>query len=136
MSVYAKPEAPVLASDSQLATAGYYQLSWQPGIHGAPHKNISFELQQATSADFSQAEVIYRGQDMARVFSGMPDGEYFYRVGTIDEDSSISRWSQVINVSVKHHSLQKAVGFFIAGALVFLITLVFIFNRSRAVNKQ
>lgn len=130
----AEPVLPVLTSDTTLATAGYYQLSWQPGIHGASHKNISFELQQATSADFIQAEVLYQGQDLARVISGMPDGDYYYRLRRFQDSTIPSHWSQPLHIQVKHHSLQKALVFFIAGALVFLITMLFVVHRSHNLN--
>ena len=132
----AEPVLPVLTSDTTLATAGYYQLSWQPGVQGASHKNISFELQQATSADFIQAEVIYRGQDMARVVSGMPDGDYYYRLRSILDSDAAEYWSPILHIQVSHHSLHKALGFFIAGALVFLLTMFFIVERSRTLNKS
>jgi hypothetical protein len=40
-------------------------------------------------------------------------------------------WSEVVNVSVEHHSLPKAVGFFISGLIVFAATLFMIINGAR-----
>ena len=127
----AEPVLPVLTSDTKLATAGYYQLSWQPGIRGASDKKFLFELQQSPDAGFHTTKVIYRGPDRASVISGLPDGDYYYRVRIIQADRTASAWSHPMAIKVQHHSLIKAVWFFITGAAVFFITLFFIVVKSR-----
>ena len=104
---------PQLQSDTSLSTAGYFQLSWQTEASG------QFELQQAQTADFSDAHNIYQGEDQATVISGLPDGNYFYRV----RHQSESSWSKPVEVEVKHHPLSRAFGFFTLGAAMFLATL-------------
>jgi hypothetical protein len=116
---YAQPQ---LESDTGLSTEGYFQLSWhseQPG---------NFELQQSPSEDFHLAHSIYRGQDMATVISGLPNGRYFYRVR--QEDNPI--WSDPVRVEVKHHPLSRAFGFFSLGAVMFLATLVVLIRGARS----
>lgn len=102
--------SPKISSDSKLSTAGYFQLSWQDD---SAH---SFQLQQATRADFREAVTLYQGSDQATVISGLPDGDYFYRVA--NENHQLSK---PIKVSVKHHSLSKALAFFGLGAVMFVI---------------
>ena len=117
-------------TDTKLATAGYYQLSWRPGSAGASHKSLRFELQHSISDDFHNSKTIYRGPDRARVISGQPDGEYYYRIRAMSGQGS-TPWSDAVVVEVRHHSLQRALWFFATGALVFFITLFFIVSRSR-----
>lgn len=127
----AETELPVLATDTNLATAGYYQLSWQPGIAGASNKNIHFEVQQARDLSFHSSKTIYRGPDQASVISGQPNGDYFYRVRVKYTQQVMGEWSKPVLVKVQHHPLKKAWLFFIAGAIVFTITFIFIVYSSR-----
>lgn len=106
-AVYASPK---LNSDTELSTAGYFQLSWKDKA------SQSFVLQQSTRSDFRDAIDIYLGPDQATVISGLPDGDYFYRV-----ESDTHQWSKPIEVKVEHHSLAKALGFFGLGAFMFIV---------------
>ncbi len=131
----AKPVLPVLTTDTTLATAGYYQLSWRPGIDGASDKILQYELQQATNPEFSDRRSLYRGPDLASVISGKPDGRYYYRVRIINPNNLNRSWSHPVMVEVRHHSLLKAFGFFTIGALVFFLTLFFVISRSRSLDE-
>ena len=131
----AETNIPVLTTDTKLATAGYYQLSWQPGVTGALNKKPHFELQQSTDKTFRLIKTIYRGPDRASVISGQPDGEYYYRVRSVNPEISSGGWSKPVLVKVQHHSLQKAWLFFIAGAIVFFITLSFIVSSARSYDR-
>lgn len=122
----AETDLPVLTTDTQLATAGYYQLSWQPGVAWVSNKSPQFELQQATDEQFQSVNTLYRGPDRASVISGMVNGDYYYRLRLIESNTASSAWSKSVLVRVRHHSLQKAWLFFAAGAIVFLMTLSFI----------
>ena len=126
---------PVLTTDTRLASAGYYQLSWQPGVAGALNKKISFELQQSNEPSFKTVTTVYRGPDRASVVSGQPDGDYFYRIRQVNPSQSSSDWSKPILVKVQHHSLRKAWLFFVAGASVFFMTLFFIVAAARNGDK-
>lgn len=131
VSLSANSEIPVLTTDSTLATAGYYQLSWQPGLTGASNKKHIYQLQQSHHSNFSQAKTLYRGPDLASVISGQMDGVYYYRVRYSDHNGIISPWSATQAVQVQHHTLSRALLFFIAGALVFLGLLIFILTGAR-----
>jgi len=113
---------PQLHSNTTLATAGYFQLSWQSDPPS------QYTLQQAQRADFSDGRTIYQGQDQTTVVSGLPDGRYLYRVRNQDS----SGWSDPVEVSVKHHPLSRALGFFALGAVMFLTTLVVLINGVRS----
>ena len=112
--------APDLESDSEVATAGFYQLTWQ-GDEAAG----TFELQEATQPDLADARDFYRGPDLATVFSGQPNGDYYYRIRAIDGET-VSPWSPTVHVVVQHHSLARAFTFLALGALVFIATVVLI----------
>lgn len=111
-----------LDSDTQLATAGYYQLSW------SGEGNI-FQLQESTTSDFSSFNVIYEGKDLARVMSGKSDGHYFYRLTTTSNNQLHT--SNTLKVTVAHHPLRNAILFFIAGAIVFVSIIILIIRGHR-----
>ena len=114
-----------LSSDSQVATAGYYQLTW------SGEANV-FQLQESTTSDFKLFKVIYEGKDLARVISGKPDGDYFYRLVNTDENNS--QVSNTVKVTVSHHPLKNALLFFVAGAIVFIAILFLILKGKRLEN--
>ncbi|MBA2411040.1 MAG: fibronectin type III domain-containing protein [Gammaproteobacteria bacterium] len=104
---------PTLSTDTQVATAGFFTLSWY-GSSGD-----RFELQESASRGFRTAVTIYEGPDAARVMSGQEEGRYFYRVR---DASQAGAWSQPVAVDIDHHPLPRALGFFAAGLLVFAAT--------------
>ncbi|MGD8497761.1 MAG: fibronectin type III domain-containing protein, partial [Chromatiales bacterium] len=88
-------EAPVLESDSEIATAGFFRLQWESAdLEGA------YELQEASRADFADSRVLYTGPDLATVLSGKPDGDYHYRVRRMHEEGR-SAWSAPVQVQVR-----------------------------------
>lgn len=111
-----------LSSDTQVATAGYYQLSWSG-------KARVYQLVESTTPDFKSSKVIYRGSDLARVMSGKPDGDYFYRLQTHRDNQSYT--SNVVKVTVAHHPLRNAILFFIAGAIVFSSIIILIVRGNK-----
>lgn len=114
----ARAAAPRLAVDSGVATAGYYRLSWETD-------SVHAELQQAGGAGFGDAATLYRGPDRATVISGRPDGIWYYRVRAI-EAGQPGPWSEPLSVTVRHHSLGRAIAFFALGLLVFLGILLLV----------
>jgi hypothetical protein len=114
--------APVeLRVDSAVAKAGYFRLSWQAAG--------DVIVQEDTSPVFATPRVVYRGPDNARVLSGKPDGEWYYRARTAGRGGA---FGDVLEVTVRHHPLERALAFFALGALVFLTTLAAIVRGARA----
>lgn len=120
---------PVLQTDSELSSAGYYRLSWQSEIAG------DFILQEATDAAFSQATTLYSGPDTATLISGRSDGTYYYRIRNAQDVDTSDAWSNVAKVEVAHHPLSRAFVFFALGALVFIATLAIVVLGSRSHNQ-
>ena len=116
---HARDTAPALASDTEIATAGFYRLSWKTDKPGR------VELQQADNPAFTHATLRYSGPDRASVISGMPNGKWYYRVRTLD-DLDPGPWSKPVEVTVAHHPLSRAFMFFALGVAVFLATVVLI----------
>ena len=114
----------LLETDTELATAGYFRLNWS-----ADPQPSGYLLQQAKNADFSDARTLFTGKDTARVLSGLPDGDYFYRVRSLDTNDDA--WSNPIQVSVRHHPFSRAAGFFIAGLVAFIALIAVLFHGSR-----
>jgi len=128
-------ESPDLESDSDLATAGYFRLSW----HGSDlndSNNDDYLLQEASDPDFSSVKTLYEGPDTASLVSGRINGVYYYRVGKYgvqnnNQAEELSSWSNVVKVEVAHHPLSRAFMFFALGAIVFLATFVVVITGSR-----
>lgn len=114
--------APELVSDTSVATAGYYQLSWRGDAE-------NYQLLESGNSDFSDSRLVYQGNDLATVISGKADGVYYYRVTETGDYSAAN--SNIIKVSVTHHPLTHAWLFFLAGAIVFIATLILIVMGSR-----
>jgi hypothetical protein len=109
-----------LKSDVTEAAAGYFRLSWtaeQP-----------VRLVESRSASFDTSRTVYAGADTARVMSGKPDGDWFYRLEAISSGAVVAGPTAV---TVRHHSLRRAFAFFSLGAAVFGATLGLIFFGGR-----
>jgi hypothetical protein len=117
----------VLTSDSEVATAGYFNLSWSADEPG------EFQLLERAGSPDAPARSLYSGPDTARVISGRSDGTYFYQVKTTTPvHGAAVVASDVVEVQVTHHPLSRAVLFFVVGAFVFVSTLVVIVKGNRA----
>lgn len=125
LSLTGASAAPRLAGDSELATAGYYRLSWQDGAPGA-----EYELQESSGAGFAYPRLIYRGPDLATVISGQDDGDYYYRIRAL-EAGRPGDWSETVKIRVEHHPLSRALAFFAAGAVVFIAILLLVVRGAR-----
>lgn len=118
-------EAINLRSDTQIATAGYYQLSWD---WPAATPDTYFVLDETSKKDGEAMphEIIYSGPNLASVISGKPDGVYVYTIRAMDAQQNILARSEEIEVTVEHHSLARAVVFFVIGLIVFVAILLVI----------
>src|SRR5690606_31403314 len=96
----AGPDAPLLSTDDRRPAAGYFHLSWE--VDGGP-----VELEEATTADFADARLVYRGSDGARLMSGKPTGSWYYRLRRLGQRAP-SAWSETVQVDSRHHSFRRA----------------------------
>lgn len=110
-----------LRPDTDVATAGYYQLLWT--------SEEPIVVEEARTRNFADPEVIYRGTDNATVLSGKRDGDWYYRARTAGPGGE---FGEPVRVTVQHHPLGRAFGFFALGAVVFLATLSLIVSGVRA----
>ena len=120
-----------LQSDTDTASAGYFRLVWQSSVPAA-----TYQLQESIDPGFSDPDILYRGPDTARTISGRSNGTYYYRARAMTESGGTGNWSQPVKVTVAHHALIKAGGFFAVGALVFLSTLSLIVIGNRRHRKE
>ena len=121
-AVAADTDAPRLSSNSDIATAGFYRLSWLSSARRV-------ELQEADSPAFANATTFYTGSDRATVISGRNDGTRYYRLRGLDGPGK-GIWSQTVRVTVRHHTLGRALLFFTLGVIVFVATAAMIISRT------
>jgi hypothetical protein len=119
----AMAQAPVFESDTSVAAEGYYQLRWQAAG--------SVRLLESDTPGFESARTLYTGADTARIISGMPDGQRYYR---LEDAATGARIGETVSVTVAHHPLDRALAFFTVGAIVFAATLGLIVVGSRTAS--
>ena len=105
---------------------GVFQLRWEGG-EGA------VALEEAQRADFSDARVLYVGEDRAALLSGRASGVYHYRLRAGDRAGSVLA---DVQVDVSHRSLSTAFTFFGVGLVVFLATVALVVSGSRASARE
>ena len=110
---------PRLSSDTDIATAGFYRLSWKTD------KITQVEVQEADNPAFNDASLQYQGPDDASVISGKANGTWYYRARVLRDQQS-GPWSDVVKVTVAHHPLSRAFMFFGLGVVVFVATLLMV----------
>ncbi len=112
-----------LRTNTALATAGYYQLSWAA--------DGPVELVESPDPAFSTSRLVYSGPDHATVLSGKRDGAWYYRARR-NGDGAPGSWGPPVEVTVRHHSLNRALLFFVIGGMVFGMTVALIVRGSRS----
>lgn len=100
----------VLNADRHQSTDGVVQLSW--ALDGRP-----VVLQRSADPSFLAPKTLYRGTDSASLRTGLPNGDYYFRLRAADQPGV---WSDPVEVSVRHHGPLRTWGLFGLGALVFL----------------
>ena len=111
-----------LTTNTTLATEGYFVLSWSTDFD-------SVTLLQSNSSDFQNPfarEIPGSGEI---TITGLTDGDYHFR---LQRDGGAV--SNLLTVSVLHHSLTRALLFFLLGLALFitLVTTILIgTNRAR-----
>lgn len=86
---------------------------------------LHFELQRSRSATFDAVKTIYEGPDLASFRSGLPNGNFFYRVRAVSSNDGVTgAWSQPLKVIVAHQSLTLAFSLAGVGFVVFLAIVV------------
>lgn len=113
-----------LRADTDVATAGYFQLQWEAG-------ETPTRLVESPDPEFENRRVVYAGPDTARLISGKSDGHYYYRLESA-AGNQVDVVSNALQVTVQHHSLARAFTFFAIGAGVFLATLVLVLVGGRS----
>ena len=117
--------------------AGQIKLVWRVADSLlAREKLVKFELQQSHEASFETSRTLYKGSDLASFVSGLPDGDYYYRVRTFEESGSIGEWSETLYLKVRHQSLSLAFTLFGLGAIVFISTVVLILYGNKKAEKE
>lgn len=101
--------------------SGSFTLKWT-----SPEDPVStrFELQEGTQRNFSSPRIIYAGPDRGTYISGLPNGDFFYRVRLVNvQEPEKSQWSSPVHRAVQHPSLTFALSVMGVGAIVLISTI-------------
>ena len=124
MPVHAREAPSVQFQQDSLSTQdGHVKLVWRvPQAEDGPL--WQYEVQVDSSADFAAPTQLYQGPDLATFISGLPNGEYFYRIRIVGpEVDAPGPWDRAY-VRVEHHSLNLALTIAGIGSVVFLLTVI------------
>ncbi len=106
---FASPESGSISED------GVVSLRWESEGDAS-----AFELQQATQADFSNAQTRYEGPDRGSVITGLGEGSYFFRVRSADSQD----WSEPVELTVQYMNMALVWTLMGVGLFVFVATVV------------
>ena len=116
-----------LSSDTSLSTEGYFVVNW----NASQNESSGQVLQQATTIDFTTYRTYSIPATGSITITGLEDGEYFFRLTTADGEQS-----EVLAVTVLHHALGRALGFFLIGLLLFLVLVFTIFHGNKHLQER
>lgn len=94
--------------------AGYYKLIWSSPF------DKSSTLEESNDSLFENPGIFKINNNDSITLTGRENGTYYYRL----RDSN-NELSNVVHVTVEHHSVEKAFAFFALGLCIFII-LVFV----------
>lgn len=102
---------------------GTVTLSWQWLDESVDRTGWLVELEQSTDKDFKSSQLRYRGTDSATFISGLPAGEFFYRLRAVNPAGQATAWTpQPKTVEVQYVSKNLVLVLMIIGAIVFVAT--------------
>lgn len=103
--------------------SGHIKIIWEDS--GVNPDGVDFQLQQSQDPTFATSKTLYQGDDLGTFLSGLPNGEYYFRLRKVDERSAepLSGWSAPLWLTVEHHPLSLALWLFVLGAVVFALTV-------------
>ena len=116
-----------LESDTEVATEGYFVLTWQVGNEA----DDGLVLQRDVDPRFSDPLERSIPASGSATITGLEDGQYYFRAG-----SPVAGWSPSVMVEVRHHSLGRAFSFFFLGLALFAVLMVTIYIGHRATRTR
>jgi hypothetical protein len=133
-SAAAAQDAPRFVADlPDSSSAGHATLRWQDAELGPSE---SYQLEQAENADFEDARIVLDGRDSASFVSGLANGTYHYRVRIKPTEGPAGPWSAPHVLVVEHHSLGFSVALFGLGAVVFALTIGFVWLGGKRAQQE
>lgn len=118
-----EPPVPRFAAGRSLTTSeGHATLEWSVPSGGGGEE-LSFELQQARTPDFSDPGVRHRGPEDSFFVSGLESGRTWFRVRALADGSTAGDWSAPLVVEVDYPHRGQVIGLLVAGCVVFLVTV-------------
>ncbi|MFN3163244.1 MAG: hypothetical protein ACE37N_07140 [Pseudohongiellaceae bacterium] len=110
-----------LSASTELSNEGYFVLNWQ-----TPSPEATLILEQDTSGDFTDPVVREIAGEGAATITGLTNGNYFFRL--VEDGATLSN---TVEVTVAHHSLGRATGFFLLGLCLFSILVITILRGNK-----
>lgn len=114
-------ENTTLTASTNLSNEGYFVLNWQ-----TPSPEATLRLEQDSNSGFTNPVIREIAGEGAATITGLTDGNYFFRL--VDDGNVLSN---TVEVSVAHHSLGRAFGFFLLGLTLFTILVATILRGNK-----
>jgi|GEM_PF-979361 len=110
---------------------GHVALKWT-----GDRESLEYQLQCDTEPEFKSPTTDYEGMDESTFQSGLPDGQYYFRVRARESDGAgWGPWSDTAKLVCTHHSMTLAWGLFSAGGVLFLLITSFVVLNSRSLDR-
>ena len=118
-----------------VATEGKAALVWQ--LEDLEDGARRFELQESRQPDFDDARTRYEGLDRATYVSGLPGGDFYYRVRVVSDGDAPGAWSDAMHVRVEYVSFKVVLWLVGTGVVVFVATVFTVLTgHGRAVRAE
>lgn len=128
----------VLPESSEVETSeGTLQLAWQIPGAAIGSTDFNFEIQRATDVAFSSTELYYTGPENGTFISGLPAGDFYFRVRTVGTGGGVGPWSQrPIHVIVKYASAGLVTTLMLIGTVVFIATVLVVIKGHKNAGRS
>lgn len=136
--ISAAPTFNVPGSESLLIESeeGKAVLQWSPASDAAD-SDAEFILQQSKDPAFSKPRKLYEGPDRGTVVTGLPEGEYFFRVReALGTTATPEDWSETLTVRVEYPARHTVVLLMSLGMIVFVGTVAAILIGYRQTSSE
>lgn len=111
---------------------GTVHLAWQVAGREVGTTDLQFQIEQDSNPSFSTATHYYEGPENGTFVSGLPEGDFYYRVRAIDSAGTPGEWSSpALHVTVDYSPPMLVATLMIVGAIVFVSTVSVIIGGHR-----
>lgn len=129
---FIEPEGDVYVTDD-----GTVALAWEPGTPETEGGDLVYEVRRSASPDFTDPVFVYEGQDTASFVSGLPEGNYYFKIRARSIDGEFPPWGEAyLLVTVDYIEPGIVILLMSAGLVTFIAVIASIVMGHRAAKRE